>query len=277
MEKLNDYLNYLTYQKGLSENTVESYKLDLLDFLKDKSIDNLTENYIYEYIEKIRKTYSQNSVLRKYSAIRNFVKFLYQNKYISNDINKGMVNLRKRQTVPDTLSFEDIEKILDTFNHTPYDRQNRLILLILLATGARISEVVNLQVSDITDMDYEYIKVLGKGSKYRLIPIYESIKVEIKSYLEKYRDKNILDNKMFNMTRNNFYRILKIHAKKCGIENIHPHLIRHSVASYLLKNGASIRIVQEILGHANISTTQIYTHVSKSELKKEYDKIDFGG
>lgn len=277
MDKLNDFLMYLAYQQGLSSNTVLAYKKDLEDFLKfiDK-VENINKEDIFDYIKNIKEEYTQNTVLRKYSSIKSFLKFLFLNKYIKTDLLNYMDNMHKTYTIPNVVKIEDIYKILDTFNHTPKERQYRLILLLLLSTGARISEIINLKTSDITDNDYEYIKVFGKGQKYRLIPVLDNIREEIREYINNYRkDLKCLNNKMFNVTRNRYYQILKEHAKKVGIEKIYPHLIRHSVATSLLKNGGNIRIVQEILGHKDISTTQIYTHVDKKKLKEQYDKIKF--
>ena len=170
---------------------------------------------------------------------------------------------------------------MDNCPHTTEGMQNKLIIKILIATGARISEILNLEIKDVENQDYEFIKVLGKGSKYRIIPIYDSLENEIKNYLTIYRPKlkNASESfKIFpNTRREKFWKDLKIIAKNTKIEkNVYPHIFRHSLATILLGNGADVRIVQEILGHANITTTEIYTHVEKSKLKMIYDNIKLG-
>ena len=191
------------------------------------------------------------------------------------------------------LNLQEIKEIIDAIPHTPEGNKDRLIIKILVATGARISEVLELRIKDVENQNYEFISVLGKGSKYRLIPIYSELENEIKDYIEndrkllmqhmKEEEKNKMKKsenryKMFlNTRRENFWKRLKKYAQNAKIEkNVYPHIFRHSLATILLNNGADIRIVQEILGHVNISTTEIYTHVGKRELKDIYNKVKIG-
>ena len=190
-------------------------------------------------------------------------------------------SLKREKRLPETLTLQEIKRIVDNCNHTPEGMQNKMIIKFLIATGARISEILNLEIKDVENQEYEFIKVLGKGSKYRVIPIYDGLEKEIKDYLENYRPKlkNAKENfKIFpNTKRSKFWKNLKKISKDARIEkNVYPHIFRHSIATALLKNGADIRIVQEILGHANISTTEIYTHIEKSTLKKIYNNINLG-
>lgn len=286
---LNEFLDDLYYQKGSSKNTYNAYKRDIKDFLKyieECSVDynKIEKELVFEYIQKLKSKYRQNTVARKMCAIKNFFIFLYLEKYISTDYSLYIKNIGKEKRIPEILKIEDLKKILNSYNNSFDDKQIRLILSIIIATGARVSEIVNLKVKDITDTDYEYIRVFGKGSKYRLIPIYDKLKEEIKNYITLDREKEIIsknirnDNLFLNIRREKVYVSLKEHSKRVGIEKkVYPHLIRHTIATEMLKNGADIRIVQEILGHSNISTTEIYTHLEKSELKKMHSKIDFGG
>ena len=280
---INEFIDYLQFEKGLSEKTIKSYKVDLRDFFDatKKEYDEIKKEDIYKYIEDIKKKFKHNTVQRKVSAVKSFFKFLYVNKNIKKDPSNTIKSLQKEKRLPEVLSEDDFNKILDTFNHEPKNIRNKLILKLLIASGARISEIINLKVGDISDNNYEYIRVFGKGSKYRYIPIYNSLANEIKEYVQNNRDflkKSEKDYKLFpKLRREQFYTTLKEHAKMCGIEKrVYPHIIRHSIATILLKNGADIRMVQELLGHASISTTQIYTHVEKSKLKSVYDNISLG-
>lgn len=280
---INEFIDYLQFEKGLSEKTIKSYKVDLRDFFDatKKEYDEIKKEDIYKYIEDIKKKFKHNTVQRKVSAVKSFFKFLYVNKNIKKDPSNTIKSLQKEKRLPEVLSEDDFNKILDTFNHEPKNIRNKLILKLLIASGARISEIINLKVGDISDNNYEYIRVFGKGSKYRYIPIYNSLANEIKEYVQNNRDflkKSEKDYKLFpKLRREQFYTTLREHAKMCGIEKrVYPHIIRHSIATILLKNGADIRMVQELLGHAIISTTQIYTHVEKSKLKSVYDNISLG-
>lgn len=280
---LREFLDYLSYEKGNSENTILGYKRDLeifLDFSK-KSVKQITEDDIYKYIESIGEELKRNSVLRKVSSIRMFYKFCYLNKIVEDDPTGMLRSLKGEKRLPEVLSLAEVKKIIDNCNHTPEGMRDKLIMKFLIATGARISEILNLEIKDVENQDYEFIKVLGKGSKYRVIPIYDSLEKEIKDYLNNYRPKlkGAYDSyKLFpNTRRENFWKRLKVIAKNAGIEkNVYPHIFRHSVATVLLSNGADIRIVQEILGHSNITTTEVYTHIEKSELKKLYNNIKLG-
>lgn len=280
---INEFIDYLQFEKGLSEKTIKSYKVDLRGFFDEnkKEYDEIIKEDIYKYIEDIKKRFKHNTVQRKVSAVKSFFKFLYVNKNIKKDPSNTIKSLQKEKRLPEVLSEDDFNKILDTFNHEPKNVRNKLILKLLVASGARISEIINLKVGDISDNNYEYIRVFGKGSKYRYIPIYNSLANEIKEYVENNRNflaKSEKDYKLFpKVRREQFYTTLREHAKMCGIEKrVYPHIIRHSIATILLKNGADIRMVQELLGHASISTTQIYTHVEKSKLKSVYDNISLG-
>ena len=283
MVYVENFLDYLRFEKGNSEKTIESYRNDLTKFFAyiGKEIDEVETEDIYRYIEKLKEKYVYNTVIRKVTSIKGFFKFCYMEKIIKKDPGNKIINLKKEKRLPEILSIEDIKKIIESFNHTPNQRRDQLIVKLLIATGARISEILNLEIKDVTNSDFEFIKVFGKGSKYRYIPIYSSIENEIKEYIEKVRPKlkNAEENFLLfpGIRRENFWKILKIHAKNVGIEkNIHPHLFRHSTATMLLENGADIRMVQELLGHASIKTTEIYTHVEKSTLKKIYQSIKIG-
>ncbi|WP_082682053.1 tyrosine-type recombinase/integrase [Caviibacter abscessus] len=280
---IKEFIDYLQFEKGLGEKTIISYKVDINSFFKDlqKEYDEIKKEDIYKYIENMKQKFKHNTVQRKVSSIKHFFKFLYINKNIKKDPSNTIKLLQKEKRLPEVLTQEDFEKIIDTFNHEPKNIRDKLILKLLIGSGARISEIINLEVKDVEDNNFEYIRVLGKGSKYRYIPIYENLANELKNYIENVRNlikKNEKDHKLFpRVRREQFYMTLREHAKLCNIEKrVYPHIIRHSIATMLLKNGADIRMVQELLGHASISTTQIYTHVEKSKLKSIYDNISIG-
>lgn len=280
---IKEFLDYLKFEKGNSKNTIDGYERDLklfFEFVK-KDVVKIEEEDIYDYIDNISKNLKRNSVLRKISSIRTFYKFCYLNKMIVEDPTGMIKSLKREKRLPEILSLEEVKKIIDNCDNSPEGIRDKLIIKLLIATGARISEILNLKIRDIENQDYEFIKVLGKGSKYRVVPIYDSLEKEIKEYLLNNRSSLKEANENFKVfpgiRRENFWKKLKKIAKNAGIEkNVYPHIFRHSVATVLLSNGADIRIVQEILGHANISTTEIYTHVEKSQLKKIYNKIKIG-
>ena len=280
---IKEFLDYLILEKGSSKNTAAGYERDLKLFFIGigKDVSEIVEEDIYEYIDKISKDLKRNSVLRKISSIRTFYKFCYLNKMTKEDPTNMIKSLKREKRLPEVLSMKEVKMIIDNCSHSPEGIRDKLILKLLIATGARVSEILNLKIKDVENQDYEFIKVLGKGSKYRIIPVYDSLEDEIKEYLAisrpklKGADENF---KLFpGIRRENFWKKLKKIAKDAGVEkNVYPHIFRHSVATVLLSNGADIRIVQEILGHSNIATTEVYTHVEKSELKNIYNKIGIG-
>ena len=290
-----EFLDYLKDEKGNSENTLEGYHRDLNIFFKNtsKNFTEINSEYIISYVDKISKTIKRNTTLRKIASLRSFYRFCYVNKYITENPTESLKDLKRESRLPEVLNLQEIKEIIDAIPHTPEGNKDRLIIKILVATGARISEVLELRIKDVENQNYEFISVLGKGSKYRLIPIYSELENEIKDYIEndrkllmqhmKEEEKNKMKKsenryKMFlNTRRENFWKRLKKYAQNAKIEkNVYPHIFRHSLATILLNNGADIRIVQEILGHVNISTTEIYTHVRKRELKDIYNKVKIG-
>lgn len=283
MKEIKTYLNYLKYEKGNSDKTIEGYEFDINTFFKEvkKEINDVTEEDIYEYIENLKKIFSHNTVIRKITAIKGLFRFCYIEKMIKNDPSNKIHSLKKEKRLPEVLSVEEIKKIIASFNYEPVNRRNQLIVKMLVATGARISEILNLEIKNLENFEFEFVKLFGKGSKFRLVPIYKTLEYEIKEYIEKYRPQ-IKDSEKSHLLfpairRENFWKILREVAKNLEInKNIHPHIFRHSAATMLLENGADIKMVQELLGHASISTTEIYTHVEKSTLKKIYENIKLG-
>lgn len=283
MVEIKAFLDYLKFEKGNSDNTIKSYNIDLKNFFDylEKNIKEVNTEDIYEYIEYLKGKYVYNTVIRKVSCIKSLFKFCYMEKLIDKDPSNKIKNLNKEKRLPEILTLEEIKKIINSFDHTPENRRNQMICKMLIATGARISEILNLEIKNVENTDFEFVKVFGKGSKYRYIPIYPELENELKEYINVYRSQlksSIGSFLLFpGIRRENFWKVLNKHALNVGIEKkIHPHLFRHSTATLLLENGADIRMVQEILGHASIKTTEIYTHVEKSTLKKIYESVKIG-
>lgn len=283
MVEIKAFLDYLKFEKGNSDNTIKSYNIDLKNFFDylEKNIKEVNTEDIYEYIEYLKGKYVYNTVIRKVSCIKSLFKFCYMEKLIDKDPSNKIKNLNKEKRLPEILTLEEIKKIINSFDHTPENRRNQMICKMLIATGARISEILNLEIKNVENTDFEFVKVFGKVSKYRYIPIYPELENELKEYINVYRSQlksSVGSFLLFpGIRRENFWKVLNKHALNVGIEKkIHPHLFRHSTATLLLENGADIRMVQEILGHASIKTTEIYTHVEKSILKKIYESVKIG-
>lgn len=293
MPTLNDladlFLNYLQVEKGLSANTLESYSRDIsryLDFLGKNHIFDIADAdtaMILKHLIALRdERLSARSRARHLVALRGFYRFLLQEKVLDHDPSR-LIDLPKTGLkLPDALSFEEIETLLRTPDVTkPAGIRNAAMLELLYASGVRVSELVNMLVTD-AHIEAGFIRVFGKGSKERVIPIGRPAQVSLNTYLETARPvllKHYKSHHLFiaragkPMTRQGFWKLLKLYALKAGIKKkITPHSMRHSFASHLLEGGADLRAVQMMLGHVDISTTQIYTHVVREHLKKMHDK-----
>ena len=281
--QIREFLDFLKYEKGSSKSTADGYNRDLVQFFLfvEKNYDEIEERSVFEYIEYINEKLKKNSVSRKVSAIKTFYKFCYLNKAVKKDPAGMVKSLKREHRLPEILTLEEMKKIIDNCPSTPEGMQNMLIIKFLIATGARISEILNLEIKDLENKEYEFIKVLGKDSKYRIVPIYDNFGNEIKNYLDVYRLKlkNAKNSfKIFpNTRREKFWKDLKIIAKDARIEkNVYPHIFKYSIAEILLENSVDISIVQEILGHATIITAEVYPHFEKDELKMIYNNIKLG-
>jgi integrase/recombinase XerD len=293
MQTLNElvdlFLNYLQVEKGLSANTLESYSRDLgryLDFLLKNRISDIKEAdtaMIIKHLIALRdEALSARSRGRHLVAIRGFYRFLVQEKVTSHDPSR-LIDLPKTGLkLPDTFSFEEIEALLATPDLTkPAGVRNASMLELLYASGVRVSELVNMKLTD-AHIEAGFIRVFGKGSKERVIPIGLPAQKSLNTYLDTARPvllKQLQSPYLFvarsgkPMTRQGFWKLLKLYAIQAGIKKkITPHSLRHSFASHLLEGGADLRAVQLMLGHVDISTTQIYTHVVREHLKKMHDK-----
>ena len=285
---INDFLDYLVVEKGLSNNTQDSYRFDLLDFSKyldEKKINDLKsldEKDIINYLTYLKddKKLKARSIERHITTLRMLYKYLIKNEILTNDITANIDNLKLGRHLPDVLTVDEVNDLLDIKINTVFDIRTKAMLEIMYSSGLRVSELVNLELSDI-DTYNDTILINGKGSKERIVPIGEYSKKYLNDYLqvrnELIKRKNGNPNKLFlnnhgmPITRNGFNFLLNNILKEKGIKkNITPHTLRHSFATHMLDNGADLRSIQELLGHSDIVTTRIYTHVSKKQIHDKY-------
>ena len=283
MEEIDDFCNYLLIDKHYSSNTIESYKRDLIKFYdyNKKDIKNINKDDIKNYLKYLSDLVDERSIARNISALKTFYKYLIINKIIKNNPIESISSPKLGKKLPNTLSEEDINKLLDIKLNDNYSYRNKAMLELMYATGLRVSELVNLKVYDV-NLEEAIVKTMGKGSKERIIPIGDYALNALKIYINDYRstlfkrevnDYLFLNNHGKKMTRQGFFKIIKKLAKEAGISTeISPHTLRHSFASHLLKYGADLRTIQELLGHSDISTTQVYTHIENEELRNNYDE-----
>lgn len=284
---LDDYQYELKMVKHKEENTtINSYAEDIykyLEYTENKHINNaLNIKYenILDYLKYLdNNNYKVSSIARKITSIKSFHKYLSETNNIEDVSLK--INIPKfYRKLPNILTIEEVDNLLDINLKSPFDYRNKAMLELMYSSGLRVSELINLKLSDI-DLDNNYVRCFGKGNKERIVPIGEVAIEYLKIYINEYRDsmkkgyytENIfLNNHGKNITRQGFFLIIKQIAKEKDIDkNITPHMLRHSFATHLLNNGADLRTIQEMLGHANLSTTQVYTNVSTDILKENYE------
>lgn len=281
-----DFLNHLKIERGLSLNTVESYKNDLKDFFGfiKKNIREIEKDDIQRFLLRERELgHKATTTARKLVSIKNLYKFLIIEKVVNVDPTETIEPPKVIKSLPSFLTEEEVESLLNSIDlSTPIGLRDKAILEVLYATGMRVSELAALKKKNL-NMKGGFIVVKGKGSKERIVPFGEVALKYLKLYLEEGRPK-ILKNKECDelfvtsrgkgMTRQNIFLMIEKYAKRCGIEKrLSPHTLRHSFATHLLKNGADLRAIQILLGHSDISTTQIYTHIEQERLKKIYKKF----
>jgi integrase/recombinase XerD len=286
---VDQYLNYLVFEKGLSEKTIESYSSDLsrhLDFLKQKKVVNIADadtSLILKHLIDLRKSgLGSRSCARHLITLRGFYRFLSQEKIIEFDPAKLIDLPKSGLKLPDVLSVSEVELLLNIPDSShPIGKRNAAMLELLYAAGLRVSELVNLQFLDV-NLEACFVRVLGKGSKERIVPFGLFAKRKMDDYINEARPlllKDSISHFLFvarkgrPMTRQGFWKLLKQYAMQAGIKKkITPHSLRHSFASHLLEGGADLRAVQVMLGHVDISSTQIYTHVARDHLRQIHEK-----
>ena len=294
LNQVKTYLAYLQYEKKLSPNTIKSYLFDLnyfIDFIlsnyKIQNLNNIKKKHIKEYINSLT-TYTYNNIVfekqnssinRAISSVKSYFKYLTNNDFISNDPTKDIILPKNNKKLPTILTVEEINKILEvTTSNKKNNIRDRAIISVLYSCGIRVSELINLNLTNLF-FDEEIIKVFGKGNKERMVPVGLIAKKDLEYYINKIRPEYarkrnskgvlFLSNRGLPISRKTIWNIIKTITIRSGIEkNVSPHTFRHSFATHLLEGGADLRAVQELLGHSNISTTQIYTHLDKTYLKE---------
>mgnify|MGYP000320182758 CR=1 FL=1 len=286
---VDQYINYLVFEKGLSEKTIESYTSDLskyLAFLKEKRIKDITQAdtpIILKHLIALRESgLGSKSCARHLITLRGFYKFLAQEKILEFDPAKLIDLPKSGLKLPDVLSVSEVNLLLSIpDSNTLLGKRNSAMLELLYAAGLRVSELVNLKFLDV-NLEACFVRVMGKGSKERIVPFGLYAKNKIDDYINNSRPlllKNHISKHLFvaragkPMTRQGFWKLLKQYVKQAGIKKkVTPHSLRHSFASHLLEGGADLRTVQVMLGHVDISSTQIYTHVARDHLRQIHEK-----
>ena len=277
-----DFLDMISFEKKLSTNTIKSYKNDLKSFdeyFRGKDIRKLSLNDIEDFISSYKKL-NATSKAHYITVINSFYDFLLDRERIDNNIMASYVHPKQGIKIPQFLSYDEVDKLLNFPLNTVYDYRTKAMLELMYATGLRVSELVSLKFVNI-DFQNDYVRVEGKGSKERIVPFNDISKKYLQLYVDEYRPKLVKDSTYSELflnnhgkpiTRQGFFKLLKKLCHITGIsKEISPHVLRHSFATHLLNNGADLRVIQELLGHSDISTTQIYTHVSQEEEKNEYN------
>jgi integrase/recombinase XerD len=288
--ELQTFIHYLSVERGLAQNTLFSYERDItqyLNFLEKAGIASLKEStkvHISNYLMKLKQLGRASATLsRSMVSIRAFYQFLVRERMLDHDPSLHMETPKLEKRLPKVLTVQEVETLLEAPQTTsPNGMRDKAMLELLYATGIRVSELISLDLQSV-NLGMGFIRCIGKGSKERIVPIGRMASHFLTAYIETMRPKLLKQSKteeaLFinhlgtRITRQGFWKIIKRYAMEANIlKEITPHTLRHSFATHLLENGADLRAVQEMLGHADISTTQIYTHVTRSKMKEVYDR-----
>ena len=286
MDFINDFLDYISYEKKLSDNTISNYKYDLekyLKYLDSKKINilNITNNDAINYIKFMHNNIDARSIARNITTLKNFYKFLILEEKIKDNPWEVVEAPKLGKYLPNVLTYEEALDLLEFPLNTKFDYRNKAMLELMYGTGLRVSEVCNLTTRDI-DFTNCYLRCMGKGSKERIVPLNNYIIHYLKKYLEyrplmkckKDNDYLFLNNHGNKLTRQGFEKVLNTLLSNKNIDKkITPHMLRHSFATYMINNGADLRSVQILLGHSDITTTTIYTHIANEKIKKDYNEF----
>jgi integrase/recombinase XerD len=293
---IQEFLDYLVTERGSSDNTVSAYRNDLTQFYDFVTLPaqfdgraswgDLTRDHLIEYILFLKeREYASATVARKVAAMKSFCHFLLRIGAISEDPAEDLDSPRVKKQLPHTLSAEEVDRLLALpaeGGRTPKALRDTALLELLYATGMRVSEVAHLTLDDL-DLESGTVRCVGKGTKERVMPLYPRAVEALRDYLQNGRAALLGDRRQERtlflnprgeqLTRQGLWLIIKGYARELGLEDrVTPHTLRHSFATHMLDGGAGLREVQRLLGHANISTTQIYTHVSREHLRQVYDE-----
>lgn len=296
-ESFRTFLNYLTVEKGSSPNTVAAYRNDLAQLLEYatsvradghrlKEWSQVGQQFLSDYVVSLyERGYSNTTVARKIASVKSFFNFLVEEGEVTQNPTENLSSPRVGRSLPKALSIEEVQRLLEEplkAAGTPEGMRDTAMLELLYASGLRVSELTNLDVRDVNTAE-RYVRCLGKGSKERVVPLHRKAVDAVRTYVREARPRLLGPHKtgetaLFvnrrgeRLTRQGLWLILKGYARQAGITGtITPHTLRHSFATHLLAGGASLRNVQELLGHASISTTQVYTHLTGDHIREEYD------
>ena len=285
---INDFIDYLRFERRLSKNTIVSYERDLekyrffLNRSKIKEILNVSNDQILYFLEFLYKTQNSSSVSRILATLRTFYKYLVRDGKIQKNPFSSIKNPKLPKKILEILDEQEVKKFLDSIPSSSYlELRDKAMFELLYSCGMRVSEIVDLKLSDI-DFDEGLLRFIGKGNKERITPIGDTAKDCLDKYIraarynlerERKSENVFLNRNGQKITRQGFWKILKKYAGKVNLnKNLYPHLFRHSYATHMLERGADLRIVQELLGHSSISTTEIYTNINKKHVKETYFK-----
>ncbi len=285
-ENLGGYLNFIKFEKGLSPNTSEAYGADIaayMEFIGKNKVEKASEDTLTDYIFHMKNLkYSPMTIARAVVSLRNFYKFMVRSGKTPKSPMEEMEGFKTGRKIPEALSQPDIEKLISAADTSKKQGiRDKAVMELLYSAGIRVSELTGLELTDI-NIEERVVRCFGKGSKERLVPVGDYTAEAVADYLDVRQAffKNSFSPHLFvnrfgkKFSREGIWKILKNYAKKAGIEkNVYPHIFRHTFATHLLAGGADLRSVQEMLGHADIATTQIYTHVDRSGLKKIHKKF----
>ena len=277
-QEIDLFLNYLDVERGLSQNTIQAYQNDLYQFAEHFSHPGrVGRQEILDYIHRLKgRGYTPSTMARKLAALRSFYTFLCSEGKIKENPLAGIGSPRLGKTLPKVISPEKIAQMIEETNHSG-NLRDEAILELLYATGMRASELISLNLGDV-ELEEGYARCQGKGKKERIIPIHQRAIDTLRTYIKESHP-HILDREspLFlnrrgeRLTRQGLWQIIKEYAHKVELE-VTPHTFRHSFATHMLSGGADLRSVQELLGHSNISTTQVYTHLTRERIKEVYDR-----
>ncbi len=281
--EMNQYLNYLQFERKLSKNTISSYFYDLLVFKNYLDQNNKTSLTCFTtLLEDFLKTMEEKSPTTRshyLTVLKSYYQFLIEEGLVKENPCDFLLRPKMIQRLPKYLTIEEVDSLLNIELRSAYDYRNKAMLELLYATGMRISELVHLKIQDL-DFQEDFVHIFGKGNKTRIVPINDTSKKYLLLYYHDHRpsllknsssDYFFINNRKGKLSRQGFFKMLKALCYEKNIKkDVSPHVLRHSFATHLLNNGANLRVVQELLGHSDISTTQIYTHISNEKIKKDY-------
>jgi integrase/recombinase XerD len=285
-EAVEDFTAYIFSERALSPRSIEAYKYDVgqfLEFLKQKNIilQNVAQDDVLDFLAQMKeKSFATASIVRKLMAVKLFFRFLKRERHIEKNIAMTIDTPKLWQLIPEVLSISQVDLLLQAPDRQTFQgARDYAILEVIYASGLRVSELCSLNINDIDD---EYLKVKGKGNKERIVPIGKKAVEAVDAYLHQFRDSYgsaeqralFLTSRGARIDRVSVWKMIKTYARSLNIsKNISPHTLRHSFATHLLERGADLRIIQEMLGHANIATTDRYTHVSAQKLTEAFEKF----